>query len=72
MVFALTLRQTKNCYIRLRDKLPVRIKADLEMAIKEWRALSSLWNRNRIQGTQEETYEKYLTTISTYDGIFYC
>lgn len=59
MIFALTLRQTKNCYNRLRDKLPVRIKAGLEMPIKEWRALSLLGNRNRIQGTQEESCEKY-------------
>lgn len=71
MIFTLTLRQTKNCYNRLRDKLPVRIKAGLEMPIKEWKALSSLANRNKIQGTQEEIYEKYLITISMY-GMLYC
>lgn len=71
MIFTLTLRQTKNFCNRLRDKLSVRIKASLEMPIKEWRVLSSLANRNRIQGTQEESYEKYLITVSMY-GMFYC
>lgn len=55
MIFTLTLRQTKNFCNRLRDKLSVRIKASLEMPTKEWRVLSSLANRNRIQGTQEES-----------------
>lgn len=49
----------------------MRIKAGLEMPIKEWKALSSLANRNKIQGTQEEIYEKYLITISMY-GMLYC